>query len=150
MLHYPDALENPETTTRTSAGRSRRSGRGPSPNKRKCKKVIKQMVYKDTGGFLPLNKTQLAKTLILDMDETLVHTDFAPSFKYERTLEVRLDGDLTILYLSVRPGVAEFIDRMARIYELVLFTASVSSYANPIINLIDPERKISHRLFRQH
>lgn len=39
---------------------------------------------------------------------------------------------------------------MSKIYELVLFTASVQSYASPIISLIDPEKKISHRLYRHH
>ena len=84
------------------------------------------------------------------MDETLIHTDFIPSFKYESTLEVMLDGEKTTVYLSVRPGMHEFIELMHRHYELIIFTASVSSYASPIINLLDKNRVISHRLFRQH
>ena len=97
-----------------------------------------------------MKKDSQKKTLILDMDETLVHTDFTPSFNYERTIEVILDDDKTTVYLSIRPGVREFIDLMHKYYELVLFTASVSSYAVPILNLIDANRKISHKLFRQH
>lgn len=118
--------------------------------KRKENKIIKQLIYKETGGFLPLQKDSLKKTLILDMDETLIHTDFSPSFNYENILEVVLDGDKTTVFLSLRPGVSEFIEHMYRFYELVLFTASVSSYASPILNIIDPQRRISHRLFRQH
>ena len=39
---------------------------------------------------------------------------------------------------------------MSRIFEVVVFTASHSCYANVIIDYIDPEKKfISHRLFRE-
>jgi RNA polymerase II subunit A small phosphatase-like protein len=63
----------------------------------------------ETGWYLPLNTEPGRKTLVLDMDETLVHTDFKPTFKYERTLKVVLDKELTTVYLSIRPGVSEFI-----------------------------------------
>jgi RNA polymerase II subunit A small phosphatase-like protein len=33
---------------------------------------------------------------------------------------------------------------------LVVFTAGLPSYANPLIDKIDPKRLISARLFRQH
>jgi carboxy-terminal domain RNA polymerase II polypeptide A small phosphatase len=39
---------------------------------------------------------------------------------------------------------------MSELYEIVIFTASVSSYASPIINLIDQNKKVEHRLFRYH
>ena len=45
----------------------------------------------------------------------------------------------------------EFLDRMSKKFELVIFTASRQDYADIIINKIDPENKfISHRLYRQH
>ena len=46
---------------------------------------------------------------LLDMDETLIHTDFTPSFNYDRTIEVILDKEKTTVYLSLRPGVFEFL-----------------------------------------
>ena len=69
------------------------------------------MIYKETGGYLPLAAEPEKKTLVLDMDETLIHTDFHPSFKFERTLTVVLEGENTPVYLSVRPGVEEFLGR---------------------------------------
>lgn len=34
-------------------------------------------------------------------------------------------------------------------YEVVVFTASLSQYANPVIDLLDPKGQIKRRLFRE-
>ena len=39
---------------------------------------------------------------------------------------------------------------MNKLYELVIFTASVSKYAIPLINLIDEKGLCIHRLCRDH
>ena len=39
---------------------------------------------------------------------------------------------------------------MSKIYEIVIFTASAQSYADTVIDLLDPEGVyIAHRLFRE-
>jgi len=43
-----------------------------------------------------------------------------------------------------------FLFEMSKIYEIVVFTASVSLYANPLLDLLDTRNVISHRLFREH
>jgi Dullard-like phosphatase family protein len=50
----------------------------------------------------------------------------------------------------VRPGVEEYLKRMGELYEVVIYTASLSDYANPVIDAIDPSKVISHRLYREH
>jgi RNA polymerase II subunit A small phosphatase-like protein len=40
--------------------------------------------------------------------------------------------------VRVRPGAEEFIREMAKIYEVIIFTASLAEYANPVIDKIDP------------
>ena len=42
------------------------------------------------------------------------------------------------VYVAVRPGCAEFLAEMAKYYELVIFTASLSKYANPLMDILDP------------
>ena len=42
----------------------------------------------------------------------------------------------------------EFIEQMAKYYEIVIFTASLPGYADFILDLIDPEKHISYRLYR--
>ena len=39
---------------------------------------------------------------------------------------------------------------LSKYYEIIVFTASQSNYANPIINYIDPEGLISYRLYREN
>jgi len=88
------------------------------------------------------------KCLILDLDETLVHSSFqaiACSF----TIPIELDGAQYGVYVLKRPFVDEFIAECSKYYELVIFTASLSEYANPVIDTLDPNGYIKHRLFRE-
>jgi len=48
-----------------------------------------------------------------------------------------------------RPGVESFLTEMTKHYEIVLYTASQSIYATPILNQLDPNNHIHHRLFRE-
>ena len=82
--------------------------------------------------FLP--STTKKYTLVMDLDETLVH--------YED------NGVIGQFYL--RPYAQEFIDEMAKHYEVVVFTAALQDYADWIINRLDSNQNITHRLYRQH
>jgi len=74
-------------------------------------------------------------TLVLDLDETLVHYS---------------ECDGTGSY-DCRPGMYDFLKRMSQLgYELVIFTAATQDYADWVVDQIDPERLIHHRLYRQH
>ena len=48
-----------------------------------------------------------------------------------------------------RPGVDEFLVEMAKHYEIVLYTASLHKYADPLLDLLDPHQTIRYRLFRE-
>lgn len=60
------------------------------------------------------------------------------------------EGQTTKVYVLTRPGLKDFLRRTSELYELAVYTASVPKYANPILDRIDPEKLISHRLFREH
>jgi RNA polymerase II subunit A small phosphatase-like protein len=67
------------------------------------------------------------KTLVLDLDETLVHSSFKPfDVKADISLKITFDRRVNDIFVLIRPGVKEFLEQMARHYELVLFTASLS------------------------
>eukprot|EP00826_Nyctotherus_ovalis_P055470 TRINITY_DN7364_c0_g1_i17.p1 TRINITY_DN7364_c0_g1~~TRINITY_DN7364_c0_g1_i17.p1 ORF type:complete len:218 (+),score=45.46 TRINITY_DN7364_c0_g1_i17:603-1256(+) len=61
-----------------------------------------------------------------------------------------MEGQVTKVYVLTRPGLKEFLKRTSELYELAVYTASIPKYANPILDRIDPENLISHRLFREH
>jgi carboxy-terminal domain RNA polymerase II polypeptide A small phosphatase len=48
-----------------------------------------------------------------------------------------------------RPGVDEFLVEMAKHYEIVIYTASLNKYADPLLDLLDPNKVIRARLFRE-
>jgi RNA polymerase II subunit A small phosphatase-like protein len=47
-----------------------------------------------------------------------------------------------------RPGAHEILEELAETYELVIFTASLPIYANPLLDVLDPYGYIDYRLFR--
>lgn len=51
-------------------------------------------------------------------------------------------------YVKVRPYVREFLRKMSRLFELVVFTAALKEYADKIIDFIDPEGYIKRRFYR--
>ena len=84
------------------------------------------------------------KTLVLDLDETLVHSSFKPIENPDIILPVEIEGSVCNIFILVRPGVAQFLQKMFKHYELVIFTASLSKYAEPLMKIIDPEGMCSY------
>ena len=96
------------------------------------------------------SKFEGKKTLVLDIDETLVHSSFFPFEKNDLILNVNFDGIFYNIYVLVRPGVEEFIQNISKYYEIITFTASLSAYAKPLLDIIDKGRNIQYRLYREH
>jgi len=65
-------------------------------------------------------------------------------------MRIVVEGRPIQVFVLIRPGVAFFIERLAKIYEIVIYTASMSIYANPLVDTIDQDRLIPFRLYRDH
>lgn len=104
------------------------------------------------------------KTLIIDLDETLIHS-MAKGGRMStgHMVEVRLGGPVTssgiqvgasvpiLYYVHERPGCHDFLRKVCKWYNLIVFTASVQEYADPVIDWLERERKyFSGRYYRQH
>jgi len=50
----------------------------------------------------------------------------------------------------VRPYCSKFLNELSEFWEIVIFTAAMQDYADWIVDGIDQQRKIKHRLYRQH
>lgn len=51
--------------------------------------------------------------------------------------------------MLLRPGAKEFIEELSIFYDVVLWTASLKEYAMPVMDFVDPEKKVMERLFRE-
>ncbi|KAJ1731258.1 hypothetical protein LPJ61_002618 [Coemansia biformis] len=102
-------------------------------------------------ALLPPLPAQLKgrKCLVLDLDETLVHSSFREVDQPDYVVPVILEGQEHSVYVVKRPGVDEFINIVGQYYEVVVFTASLSMYADPVLDLLDKSRAVHHRLFRE-
>jgi len=104
--------------------------------------------------FLPERKSD-KKTLILDLDETLIHSSYKP-FNIKNDIIIKMkspkafDDKHYIVHVLKRPYVDIFLSIVCDIFEVVIFTASMQEYANPILDEIDAEKKIKYRLYRDH
>ena len=100
--------------------------------------------------YLP-PKTSNKKTLVLDLDETLVHSQFFEfSIPSDITIKIEIEQEIYDIHVLVRPGVKKFIEIMKDYFEIIIFTASISKYADILMNIIDPNNYCPYRLFREH
>jgi len=87
--------------------------------------------------------------LVLDLDETLVHSSFRPVPNSDFVIPVEIENVTHMVYVAKRPGVDEFLVEMAKHYEIIIYTASLNKYADPLLDLLDPKKTIRTRLFRE-
>ncbi|GJJ68259.1 CTD nuclear envelope phosphatase 1 [Entomortierella parvispora] len=90
------------------------------------------------------------KTLVLDLDETLIHSTSRGSRSQGYMVEVLVDRHACLYYVYKRPHVDYFLKKVAEWYKLVIFTASMAEYADPVIDWLDQNKTLfDKRYFRQ-
>lgn len=109
--------------------RKRRSEASPNP-------VVLEDLNKDT-------------VLVLDLDETLVHCSFHPTDYYDFCISIVIDEVSYDVYIQKRPYVDQFLAECFKHFYVVIFTASLPQYANPIIDVLCPNLPATQRLFRE-
>ena len=82
----------------------------------------------------PPNNPNKIFTLVLDLDETLVH------YVEEESRA----------YVQVRPYTDHFLTEMGKYFEIVIFTAAAEDYADIVLNELDKNNAIDYKLYRKH
>ncbi len=121
------------------------------------KENYQKEIEKISNSFNLLNNDKNKKTLILDLDETLIHSDLDLEYKNHITTlffdsEEEGEEEKNIpIPLILRPKLFDFLNYVKDKYELIIFTASQKNYADKIIDYIEKDQKyFSLRLYREH
>lgn len=89
------------------------------------------------------------KLLVLDLDETLIHSSSrAMNSMSCHTVEVLIDTHICLYYVYKRPNLDHFLKHVSQWFDLIIFTASLPEYADPVIDWIDSNNVIRSRYFR--
>jgi len=72
----------------------------------------------------PIKSDKFDYTLVLDLDETLVHFE-ATERKFK-----------------IRPNCFNFLQTMSKMFEIVIFTAASQDYADWILDVLDPTKQL--------
>lgn len=148
---------------RSSSMVKRRAPSQPPPTESEYKAKLRR-IQGQAKNLSPMNPAKYAplllraapalatrKCLVLDVDETLVHSSYKPTAKYDLHLPCEVNGGICNIYVAYRPHLKTFLDAVKDMFEVVIFTASVDIYCNPLMDKIDPENRLAaQRLFRDH
>ena len=73
-------------------------------------------------------------TLVIDLENTLVNSTWDRKYGWRH---------------AKRPGVDEFLTTLAQYYEIVIYSPSLQGIAEPVINSLDKQGCVMHRLYRE-
>ena len=165
MTAVANALKSPSSPSNTTT-KMTRYPRAPAPPR----PLVPRRQPSYTLSYSPDTPK---KTLIIDLDETLIHS-MAKGGRMStgHMVEVRLGGPVPtsqpgnpnptssvtlgpgvpiLYYVHERPGCHEFLRKVSKWYNLVAFTASVQEYADPVVDWLERERRyFGARYYRQH
>ncbi|SPP73739.1 blast:RNA polymerase II subunit A C-terminal domain phosphatase [Drosophila guanche] len=115
------------------------------PDLKVTQKLAQKLGHDDTRRLLADRKL----VLLVDLDQTVIHTtnDTVPE-NIKGIYHFQLYGPQSPWYHTrLRPGTAEFLERMSQLYELHICTFGARNYAHMIAQLLDPQGKFfSHRI----
>lgn len=101
---------------------------------------------------------QRRKILVMDLDETLIHSASRntshsnPSQGHMVEVKFAISGISTLYYVHKRPHCDLFLSKVSKWYDLVIFTASMKEYADPVIDWLESSfpGKFRKRLYRNN
>jgi hypothetical protein len=82
-------------------------------------------------------------SLVLDLDETLVHCTVEPVDDADLVFPVVFHGMTYQVHVRLRPHLFQFLEKIKGHYEVTVFTASQKVYANELLDLIDPGKYVT-------
>ncbi|MCP9262070.1 Multidrug resistance protein pgp-3 [Dirofilaria immitis] len=123
----------------------------------------RQVIRYECFPLSPLSAHRLSvvkrKILVLDLDETLIHSHHdgiirpmvKPGTPPDFVLRVNIDRHPVRFFVHCRPHVDYFLSMVSQWFDLVIFTASMEIYGSSVADKLDNGKGIlQRRYFRQH
>ena len=90
------------------------------------------------------------KLLILELDETLIHTSFVqiPNCDYDFNFNINFLERPVTVFVYKRPYVNEFLYQMSKYYNIIIYSSNIKEYSNPLIDKLDEENVIYKRIYK--
>ena len=126
---------------------------------KKCMKIIIDVLEEKEKAKIPnkvkiLNPNNRKKLAVFDLDETLIHgvVNTQNYRNKDNILSIILPSKkIAKIGVNIRPHWEEAIQRISKLYNIVIYTASHASYADSVLDFIDPEKKYFYnRLYRSN
>ena len=108
--------------------------------------------YNENQIFL---KKENKKILILDLDETLIHSSFQPLqinnkiIKPDIHFKIFFNFKYHDIFVYKRPFLNKFLKEMNKIFNIYVFTASIKKYAKPLLSILDKHNYIIKKFYRE-
>lgn len=97
----------------------------------------------------PKTRSTPEATLVVDLEETLMFSSLNVIEDAEFTFHTAFQDHQYKVHMVLRPHVREFLQSMAKVYELFVYTCAKKEYAEKILDVLDPQRKLfRHRLYQ--
>ena len=124
-----------------------------------CMRIIVELRENKNKASFPnkvkiLNPNNKKKLAVFDLDETLIHgvVNISNYKKEENIISITLPSQkIAKIGVNIRPNWKESIERVSKLYTIAIYTASHKSYADAVLNFLDPENKYFYnRLYRSN
>lgn len=97
----------------------------------------------------PKTRSTPEATLVVDLEETLMYSSLTVIEDAEYTFNTVFQDHQYKVYMVLRPFVKEFLQSVAKNYELFIYTCAKREYGEKIVDILDPQRKLfRHRLYQ--
>ena len=110
---------------------------------RRVQNIFSSIIF--TPQYPVSTRSRKRFTLVLDLDETLIHTTTSARYQVfkngrkvfpDLVLEVPVQDRYCIFYVYLRPYLHTFLREISKWFEVVIFTASERRYAEPLLQRI--------------
>ncbi|VWU51781.1 NLI interacting factor-like phosphatase, putative [Hepatocystis sp. ex Piliocolobus tephrosceles] len=113
--------------------------------------ALQPLILKNRFNVRPYRKRRIcpAMTLVIDLDETLIYCTKKKKFEHQKEVDVLINGKYCSLYVCKRPHIDFFFSVLYPYFEIIIFTTSIKSYADTVLNIIDVDHYIDKKFYRE-